>query len=158
MTPTPALRLTVPRKIETELKRLAKSAFDRETFAFLLGTVAGDHVHVDELYSPENLLEYSTTCAVRPQPEWWEDARDQARESELHIVGWAHSHPYALHERPRGQLIMDHAQSQADLDCGMPLLISAVCVVQQVKHRGKVTLRASLRYWGVTVPVEVEYS
>jgi proteasome lid subunit RPN8/RPN11 len=147
--------LTVPPRIERELIRASKRAFPVEAFGYLLGTIAGDSVQVDEVYWPEDALDSATDRNVPIKPEWAVDAEEHAQESGLTMVGWCHSHPYRYAEH--AGLVTDHAQSEGDLECGIRLPVSAVCVVQDVGRR-KRRLRASLRYWGPTLPVEVRRS
>ncbi len=145
----PQIILTVPPRIEREFKRRAKAAFRRETFAFLIGTIAGDHAHLDELYWPDDVDEHCTESAVDIQDGWYADAQDYARESEAVILGSAHSHPYAN----GGGSLKDRAHSETDLDSPVSRMISGICVVQETKS-GR--LRASMRWWGPSVSLRVE--
>jgi proteasome lid subunit RPN8/RPN11 len=134
-----AIYLTVPPSIERQFKKLAKAMFPCEAYALFLGTIAGDRVHVDEMYVPENLSRFSKPEYVTIQPEWVIDANEQAKESDLVITCDAHSHTYR-----KGETVFDAVQSEKDLqrDCGMAAY--GVCNVVETK-RG---LRASLRWYG----------
>ena len=148
-----SIRLTVSRKLEREIKRQSKAMFPKESFALLLGTCAGDAVQFDELYVPDDVAKYSRKDSVDLLPHWFEEAHEAAKESELDIVGWVHSHPWELGES--GAEKADHSLSERDLDCRIPLPVSGVCVVRECKIKGERLLRASLRWWGMQVPVEV---
>lgn len=152
----PSIILTVPPRIEREFTRIAKQAFPREMYTILLGTIVGTAVHIDELYTPEDVDEYATDHSVTPQPSWFVDANEHARDEELVALGWAHSHPYRVGEAsPR--VMRDRAHSEADMDAFPPgLLISGICVVQEFLRSGKPTLRSSIRWWGPHVVVNVK--
>lgn len=146
------ITLTVPPAIIREFKARAKTAFPKETWALMLGTIAGDHAHVDELYWPDDVDRFATNCQVSEQPHWFAEAQEQAKESDLVICGRLHSHPYERDEADF--LVTDRAQSEGDLDSpGSRYLISGVCVVQELKAK---RLRASMRFWGPTVSVKLK--
>ena len=147
---TTRIRLTVPPAVERSLIRQARKVYPIEMFAYLLGTIAGDSITIDDVWFPENLKEHSGPNSVTPQPEWAIEAHEQAREDGLTIVGWSHSHPAT---REEGDLLRDRSQSEGDLDCGIRLSVSGVVVVQDVGKK-KRRLRASLRFWGPTIQVE----
>jgi hypothetical protein len=152
----PIIRLTVPPAIERAFKRQAKKAFPKETLAFLLGTQAGDTIHVDGLFTPEDMAEHCTTEAIYIQPHWLMDALDEAEEQECVCVGWIHSHPY---QATAGTFLRDHSQSETDiLDAGqmLGLPISGICVVQEIGQNKKKHLRASMRFWGPSIAVELQ--
>ena len=152
----PTIILTVPPRIEREIIRVAKKAFPREMYGILLGTVAGNAVHLDELYVPEDVDEFATDCSVTPQPGWFADANDFAKDEELVSLGWVHSHPYRLRETTR-HIMRDRAHSEADMDAFPPgMLISGICVVQEFSRKGTPTLRSSIRWWGPHVSVAVK--
>ncbi|HWR49910.1 MAG TPA: Mov34/MPN/PAD-1 family protein [Bryobacteraceae bacterium] len=141
--------LTVPPSIERQFKRAARKAWPRETWAFLIGTIAGDHAYVDELFFPEDVDAYCTEGSVHIQDRWFVDAAEQAKESEAVILGAGHSHPY----RKGFNCLRDRAHSEADMDTSLAKMISGVCVVQEMKD-GR--LRASMRWWGPSVELRVE--
>ncbi|MCE5309614.1 MAG: Mov34/MPN/PAD-1 family protein [Acidobacteriales bacterium] len=145
------ITLTVPPRIDREFKLAAKKAWPNEMFSYLLGTVAGDHVYVDSLYLPENVAENCTHSRTNIQPEWMLDAQEAANEDGLVICGDIHSHPY--HYRETRGVIQDRVQSEGDLDCPHKWLVAAVCVVQEMANKH---LRASLRFWGPSIPVELK--
>src|ERR1017187_5039090 len=143
--------LSIPSKLERDFVSRAKAAYPREAYAYLLGILAGDHVHIEDLYIPEGADRYATDERVNVLDHWIVEALEAAREEDLTVVGDIHSHPYPLQEADGRRL--DCSQSEADIDRPR-LLIAGVCVVQQIKWRGKVTLRASIRYWGPTLRIQ----
>jgi hypothetical protein len=147
------INLAVPAKLEREIITRAKAMFPRESFAYILGTIAGDSVHLDELWIPDDLDQWTSEDCVLVQPSWAVDAAAEAKESGLVIVAWLHSHCYLRFEGEG--LMKDRSQSEADLDCGFQLPISAICVVQDIGKKRR-RLRASVKFWGFTLPVEVK--
>ena len=148
------IHLTVPPAIEREIKAKAKAAFPREWFCYCLGTVAGDSVHIDELWVPENQERYCTEATVNVQPWWMAEAAEAAKESGLMLVADAHSHGYSYREG-RG-VVIDRAQSEQDIERAGRLFVAGICTVQQVMRAGRKTLRASLKWWGPNVPVQTK--
>lgn len=144
----PRIILTVPPRIVRQFKAAAKKAWKRETFAFLLGTIVGDHAHIDELYFPDDVEDHCTTGAVNIQDHWYVDAAEQAKELEAAVIGTAHSHPYS---KGCGSL-RDRAHSETDVDSPVGRMISGICVVKEIRDGG---LRASMRFWGPSVAVEL---
>ena len=145
----PRIILTVPPRIEREFKAAAKREWPKETWAFLLGTIVGDRAHVDELYWPEDADEHCTAWRSNPQPHWFADASERAEEIDAAILGSCHSHPYhndtnCLRERVRSEGDMDYPP--------VANMIAGICVVQEMKDK---RLRASMRFWGPSVAVEL---
>lgn len=143
-----AIHLHVPKKIEREFVAAAKQLYPKEAYAYLLGTLAGDTVHIDELYIPDDTAYFASEVEVVPQPHWRAEALAQADESALILVGDIHSHPFPY----TGTLINDHAQSEGDLDYPNNFLINGICIVQNVGVK-KQRLRASIRWWGTSIRV-----
>lgn len=143
--------LTVPSRLEREFKAAAKAAYPRETFAYGLGVCAGDQLYLDEWWWPDDLERYCSEWCVMIQPHWIVEAVEAARESGLVVCLDGHSHGYRA-----GEHSADRSQSEADIDrLGRPF-VAAVCTVQPVKRNGRKVLRASMRWWGPTVPVVVK--
>jgi hypothetical protein len=152
------IHLSVPPRIVREIKDAAKAAFPKETYFLLIGTTAGDQLHIDELYVPDDVDRHTTPWAVNPQPHWMMEAQELASETypDAMVLGWGHSHSFVLGE-VKGR-VRDHAQSEGDIDFHPAgLLISAVCVVQEFQRKGRFALRASVRFWGPTIPVQVKF-
>ena len=145
----PTIKLTIPRKVIAEIRQGAKAAFPKEWWALLLGTNAGDHVQVDELYIPDDQDAYTSDYVIYEQTHWFAEAEAQARESELLVVGRIHSHPFTQIEAQG--CIWDRSQSEGDID-SQRHIVSGICVVQQLKNK---RLRTSIRFWGPTVRITV---
>lgn len=145
--------LVCPSKIAEEFKRLAKKAFPKETISYLCGTLVGDSVVIDALYTPDNVGKYSTSISISIQPEWSIEAAEFAKEEGLCVVGDVHSHPVTKEDRKLG-VSASHAQSEVDLESrGLNWQqISGICLVTESKT-GK--LRASIKFWGPTIPLDV---
>ncbi len=117
-----------------------------------LGTMAGNAVHVDSIYMPADVSRHATGRSVTPQQAWIEDAMELAAEDpDTFVVGWGHSHPFLVDEV--GFRVEDHAQSEQDIASHPGLALSAVCIVQEFRRKGQLALRASVKWWGPTVPV-----
>jgi proteasome lid subunit RPN8/RPN11 len=152
-----SIYLILPPAILRRIKEQAKSAFPKETYGLLLGTVLGDHIHVDDLHVPDDVGAHATPWKVFPQAHWFADAIEAAEEMfpDTGVVGFYHSHPYAIGEC--GGVIDDRALSEADID-GHPhgLMISGICVVQEfMRAGGRRILRASVRFWAPLITVKV---
>lgn len=153
----PTAVLDIPRRFERLIKREAKRAFPREWYAILLGTAAGDHFTVDDLYVPPDLPRFSTPSRVNIQACWYVDAKERGEEERLEIIGDVHSHPYRYQET--GGAIQGRVQGEIDLEgqAGWAR-IAGICTVQEVKRGRGMVLRASLRFWGPSVALEVRWT
>ena len=152
-----AISFTIPKALERQFIKQAKAAFPKETAAFLIGTVAGDHLHCDELWVPDDTSDFSTENYILPQPHWFAGAAEVAEEMgpEYSVVSWWHSHPYI---QTAGNCLRDRAQSEGDLDCPTQAFpVQGICVVQEFLRKGKPCLRASMRFWVQTIPLNVNY-
>jgi proteasome lid subunit RPN8/RPN11 len=146
------VRVEIPGRLVDEFKATAKRVFPNEAAAFLIGDDAGDYVAVDELYIPED-LEHLTSCGtVTLQHHWDMEAREQAQDSGLSIVGTLHSHPYRY-----GEYIgyLDGAPSEGDhSDLALQKYgIVGICVVAQLKGGA---LRSSIKFFSPSPPVETK--
>jgi proteasome lid subunit RPN8/RPN11 len=151
------LYLTVPPSIVRRIKAQAKAAFPKETYGLLLGTVVGDHVHVDEPYAPDDVSQHATNWRVLPQAHWFVDAREAAEElfPDTRVVGYYHSHPWAIGEHKHR--VDDRALSESDIDGHPPgLALAGVCVVEDFLRKGRRTMRASVRFWAPLITVVME--
>lgn len=141
------IHLKVPAKIVEEFKGQAKRAFPKETFAYLLGRDAGTVVDVEELFVPLDVDERCTETSVAGTLQWIADAKQEATESGLQVVGDIHSHPYRYEH-----LYPTCAPSEGDLDDGFTQ-IHGICQVRQCKNG---LLRTYVRFWGPLIPVIAE--
>lgn len=146
--------LDCPKKILTEFKLQAKSAFPKETIAFLCGTIEYDLLTIQELWVPDNVLKYCDHNTVNIKSEWAVQAIDYAEENDLVVIGTIHSHPFTKEELEFYSGTGKH-QSEADIDsCGLAWQqISGICVVRESKS-GRLT--SGIRFWGPTVPLNVK--
>jgi hypothetical protein len=84
-----------PRTLADEFKIYAKTAFPREEYAIILGTVSKSGVYRPvSLYFPPDTVLHSSENHVHPQPEWWQAARKEAKARGLSLLGDIHSHAY----------------------------------------------------------------
>lgn len=91
--PTPTVEF--PRTLAEEFKIYAKNAFPREEYAILLGTATKSGVYrPSHLYFPPDTPLYSTAEWVEPQDSWWKEARKEAKDRSLVVLGDLHSHAY----------------------------------------------------------------
>jgi proteasome lid subunit RPN8/RPN11 len=151
---SPRLLLTLPRRLEREFKRYAKTVYPREACGFLLGTVAGSSVTIDEFWYPdrEEVAKFSTPTQISGEgwTLWLVEATEYARENDLRVCGDIHVHPNAI------GVLEDRVPSETDLDTSAKWspLVTGICTVALLKG-GR--LRASVRWHGPMVPVEVKY-
>jgi proteasome lid subunit RPN8/RPN11 len=109
---------------------------------------------LDGIYYPENQTKYvKRDCIPEIPAAWFAEAQDHATEEDCAVIGDVHSHPYG--ERVCSAM-KDRVQGENDLDSMRTWMrISGICVVHELAN-GK--LRASVRWWGPTTPVDVEYT
>lgn len=144
------IQIEIPNQVIQQFKKQAKAAFPRETFAYLIGRDAGTVVEVESLFVPDGLDSHCTPASVAVQPHWLVDAKEYAADNAAaSVVGTIHSHPYTFAES--GGCRLDRGLSEADHEALRGQGISGVCTVQQAKSG---SLRASIRFWGPTIPVE----
>lgn len=145
--------LDCPKKFINEFKKQAKKAFPKETIAYLCGIIEYDLITIEDLWIPDNVLNYCDHDTVWVKPEWAVEAIDYAKDNDLVIIGSIHSHPFTKKELSFYSGTGKH-QSEADIDsCGLAWQqISGICVVKELKT-GKLT--SSIRFWGPTVPLTV---
>lgn len=143
-----------PSSIIQRFKKKAKAAFPKETLSFLYGQIVGNHVYIDGIWTPPNIDEHCGHSVVYMQPEWDIEAIEYAKEHDAQVCGTIHSHPFRRTELDQF-VYPDHAQSQADIEaCGMAWeQISGICRVLETRS-GR--LRASVKFWGPTVPLAVK--
>ncbi len=142
------ITVEVSRPLLERFKREAKTAFPRETFAYLLGQDAGDQVHIEDLWFPEDVHVHSSEDMVDVQPHWEFEAGAHAREEGLEVVGDIHSHPFRRRETQG--TVPGREPSEGDLERGVRRL-TGICTVVESK-RG---LRASIRFWWVPTRVRL---
>lgn len=143
----------ISKKLVSEFKAQAKSAFPKETIAYLCGTLEHNIITIEELWVPEDVLRYCTHDTVTIKPEWAIEAIEYAKDNDMVICGTIHTHPFTKEELAIYSGTGKH-QSEADIDsCGLAWQqISGICVVKESKS-GR--LSASIRFWGPTVPLDV---
>lgn len=129
------------------VKKRAKAAFPKETFAYVLGHDAGTLVEVVALWWPEDVDQYATTESVQVPPRWLGDAQDYAKDLEVAVIGDVHSHCWMRGEL--GRWNPGAAPSEWDMEQGQ-LWLTGICNVVQ---GGKGRKTAEMRWWGPLVPV-----
>lgn len=131
----------------------AKAAFPSEIWGLLLGHDYGlrvRRVEVASVWIPDDVLAHCTPNEVREQDHWWIEGAEYARDRELCVVGWIHSHPYTRDEIKRG-MGRDIAPSAVDLTLYRWDKLSAILLL--LERRGG--LVSKLAFWGPMVPVRV---
>ena len=146
----PQITVEIRRRIIERFKIEAKRAWPREAFAYLIGHNVGDLVVIEDLYIPDDVDCFNNETSVYPQLHWMAEARVQAEDDEMEIVGDIHSHPYTFAQcsGALGETIPsegDHAEGWDGI-CG-------ICVVSEQKSGG---LKARARFYGPTFKVETK--
>ena len=143
------IELTISEELERRCKDWCKRWFPKEAYGLLLGTLAGDSVHVDDIWTPSEASARKNfrRRSVFFDPEWVHELKDFAQEEELMIVGDFHSHPYRNVE-----LSVEPIQSSYDIDMGgKHAVFGVVNVVETATGR----LSTRLRWWGLSLKVKV---
>lgn len=141
------IQLEVRRSVVIDFKRLAKEVFPLEAFAYLLGRDAGDLIEIEDLFIPNDLVDWVTPTSVSISDLWLPAAKKQAKEGGLKVVGDIHSHAYKHYEL--GKMKPGCVPSAIDMEEGMQT-VTGICDVLEGKT-GK--LRSDIRFWGPMFPV-----
>lgn len=136
------LILKIAPSLITEIKSTGKTAFPRETLAFLIGNHLGDTIHVDGLYWPADIKKHATTTQINLQDIWFIEALERAKEEDLDVIGTIHTHPYNYKDN---LYCTDRAPSENDYDSILGSLgVLGICTITQ-SASGR--LRSSIRFW-----------
>ena len=142
------LRLQIPARIIRQFKKLAKTQFPKEAYAFVLGKESPTTLKVEELWIPEDLTAYTTRSSVSLPKHWYTDAWEYAQEHDLDPLGDIHSHPFSHKECEIHPGRPEAVPSEADFKTWTSG-VNGICVVTEGKT-GR--LRANIRFWGPMVP------
>ncbi len=150
-----AIVVRCPRRLVEQFKRAAKAVFPLEKYALLIGTDirSGPRriITVTGIYFPEGADNFCKAGIVKVQGEWIAAAAAHARESGAELVGDIHSHPWTYREWSAIDGVPGRQRSESDHDSMVWDKISAICRVYETST-GR--LRASVRFWPPTAPVE----
>lgn len=146
------LNISIRRGAEKEFKDLAKRAFPKETFAYLLGHYFENKAFIDEIFAPPDVNNFTTKDAVHVQDHWLSLAKKEAKAQELNVIGEIHSHPYEYFPGGTSILRAGRILSEADFD-RKPFGINGICVVVEQKSK---RLLASCRYYPPINPVNIK--
>ena len=144
------INLTISKQLEKRCCDYCKRWFPLEAYGFLLGTMVGDAVHVDEVWTPsdEDAQECFKKTSIFFKPDWVQEIEELAEEEGLMLLGDFHSHPYRNTE-PVGE----PTQSSYDIDmAGNHAIYGVINVEESLTGR----LRTRLRWWGPSVKVRVK--
>jgi proteasome lid subunit RPN8/RPN11 len=88
------MTITLGKSLQQRIFKHLESTYPNEGGGFLLGTVSGQDVQIDDTIQIENVFEAQEQYhryAMTPQD--WARLEDQADERGLTLVGYYHSHP-----------------------------------------------------------------
>ena len=140
--------IQVTKRLTEEFKKKAKQTFPNEAFAYLLGTSDAEKIVVERLFFPVNADAHCGPNFVHVQPEWWKEAKKEAKHNGMSLIGDIHSHPYKVHAKNT-----DTSPSETDWDSLINGHIMAICVIKQLKNGH---LRARTKFWGPMPQVKVK--
>jgi len=145
-----SVTIQVSERLTKDFKKRAKASFPNETFAYLLGRIEGEgeKIVVDGLYYPQNTEEFCGPNFVYVQDDWIKEAKKEAKNLGMIVLGDIHSHPYKKHAKNT-----DTSPSEADWESMEYGQIMAICVIKQLKNGH---LRARTRFWGPMPQVKVK--
>lgn len=143
------VKLHITAKQERLCREWCRRWYPREAFGFLLGTLTGDVVCVDQVWLPslEQAEANFKKDRVFVDPEWAHDIEEEC-DGLMRIVGDFHSHPYL-----EGETRAAPVQSDFDLDNAGMHAIFGICNVWP-RADGKLATR--LRWWGPSIKVRVK--
>ncbi len=81
------------KKALNRFRKFAKKSYPLECCGFLIGTEADKTLIVSYIYIPQNQAEYASEDQILITEEWFEAALDFAREQDMYMIGFIHSHP-----------------------------------------------------------------
>ena len=140
--------IQVSKRLTEEFKKKAKKSFPNEAYAYLLGHHEGEKIIVDSLFYPTDADLFCGPNFVTVQPEWWGEAKKEAKRTDTKIIGDIHSHPYKKHAKNT-----DTSPSETDWEGLVDGHIMAICVIKQLQNGH---LRARTRFWGPMPQVKVK--
>lgn len=141
----------VSAKLTDDFKKKAKESFPKETFAYLLGRLTDDKIHIEQLFFPVDVNQFCNHNTVNVQNHWAKEARREAKHQELVIIGDIHSHPFK--NKQTKIYSMDAAPGEADWEALEDGHIMGICLVAELKNGN---LRARTKFWGPIPQVKVK--
>lgn len=87
------MKVEVNKKELTKFRKFLKTMYPKEGCGFLIGVELVRFTIVDKIYIPTDQVPFATKASIDVQDEWWDEAEDLAKESNLTVVGFIHSHP-----------------------------------------------------------------
>lgn len=153
------LSFECPRRLVESFKRQAKSAFPKETLSYIYGQIHGTSIVVEGIWVPDDVLRHCTHTSVTMLPHWDLEAIDVAKDQDAVVLGTIHSHPFCKDElyTASGKFAGMPGMEQSAIDiesCGIAWQqISGIC---RVTENLACRLRASVKFWGPTVPLIVK--
>lgn len=149
------IKLIVDPKVQRRFRKQAIEKFPNETIAYLLGYDLGSRIEVVELWSPPaaNVQATNSELDFDAHIDW--EAFEHAKESELHLVGDIHTHPWTKAQcefRRHVKISTMIHPSATDWEFRMGLRwLTGICLIEE-REKGFYT---KFRYWGPLTPIEL---
>lgn len=138
--------IVVSRTAEQAFRRRALRAFPKEMMECLYGRIKGTSIHI-HAFMP--IKHKGKPAELTYEDHDLEDHEEEAKDSNLEMIGTIHSHPHCLDSIYSEQDFRD-IQDKSDI-------VMAICAITREINKGRTRRNCEIVYWPAPRPMKVLY-